>query len=507
MYMKKILNYLLIAATVCGLSFAATSCKDDDNSDNNNGGNGGNEVETIEGMSALEDDQLADLICKWTDTHYSDLTGSAWRSKTFDATVGLALDESRPGVRTMPVGTLEEADSYAVGALGTLGIDYETPSGFTYSDAQVGTVSYRHGGSDANVLATISVDVKQIPGLQEIRLVKQLPENAGGDPYYKCGDLVKYKNQIYVCVSKHEYGQEARFITLNDQSTHSRGKFTYMGVGIDSVYNDEMAKAEVIGDWLQNVVCDYTMWNNVRGFMTEAGQEANMKQVVPENNVVRATLIDNLCKEQSYIPDLQKGNPLAGSGRIEATGFPWKEEFDEDDETIEYATLSPVGFLLADKLRYTGIEHKWVPYIYMAKGDAFYQVYYYEHELESQAGDPSHFKFKVLNKIAIAPKDSLIGKPTFTNAAGHSNIKENNYMVCVIGMHWTHDPFRDEGMGTTYKAVFHFCADYLRHPEADIRNRAREIPTDWSHRNITSRSLTFTDKGSRNKSYEEVYHQ
>ena len=77
--MKKITNYLLIAATVCGLSFAVTSCKDDDNSENN-GGNGGNEVETIEGMSALEDDQLADLICKWTDTNYSDLTGSAWRA-------------------------------------------------------------------------------------------------------------------------------------------------------------------------------------------------------------------------------------------------------------------------------------------------------------------------------------------------------------------------------------------------------------------------------------------
>ena len=124
MYMRKILNFALIAATVCGLSLAVTSCKDDDKSDNGGeNNNGGTEVETIEGMSALEDDQLADLICKWTDTNYSDLTGSAWRSKTFDATVGLSLDESRPGVRTMPVGTLEEADSYAVGALGTLGID------------------------------------------------------------------------------------------------------------------------------------------------------------------------------------------------------------------------------------------------------------------------------------------------------------------------------------------------------------------------------------------------
>ena len=110
--MKKTFRYVLMAALTVGLSFAVTSCKDDD-SDNNNGGNGGNEVETIEGMSALEDDQLADLICKWTDTHYSDLTGSAWRSKTFDATVGLSLDESRPGVRTLAVGTLEDADLYA----------------------------------------------------------------------------------------------------------------------------------------------------------------------------------------------------------------------------------------------------------------------------------------------------------------------------------------------------------------------------------------------------------
>ena len=36
--MKKITNYLLIAATVCGLSLAATSCKDDDNDNGNNGG-------------------------------------------------------------------------------------------------------------------------------------------------------------------------------------------------------------------------------------------------------------------------------------------------------------------------------------------------------------------------------------------------------------------------------------------------------------------------------------
>ena len=111
--------------------------------------------------------------------------------------------------------------------LGSLGIDYENPVGFTYSNSQVGTVEYSHG--EGNTLGSISVDkIRQIPVLQEIRLVKELGENAKAKkPYYKCGDIVKYKNRFYVCVSNHKYGQEARFITLNDQDTHTKGKFTY----------------------------------------------------------------------------------------------------------------------------------------------------------------------------------------------------------------------------------------------------------------------------------------
>ena len=502
MYMKKIFNYALMAATVCCLSLAVTSCKDDDNSENNgNTSSKGNE--TIEGMSSLEDDQLADLICKWTDTRYDDLTGSAWRTKTFDATVGLSLDASRPGVRTMAVGTLEDADLYAVGALGTLGIDYETPSGFTYSNALVGTVSYSHGGSDANTLGVISVDVKQIPALQEIRLVKQLPENAGGDPYYKCGDLIRFNDRIYVCVSKHAYGQEARFINVNDQSTHSRGKFSYSGVGTDSVYNDEMAKAEVIGDWLQNVVCDYEMWMTVLGYMMDTGNENNIRQVVPEDNLIRTTFIDNLIDIQNYIPDLQKVNPLEGDmGRNEVQKFTWQED---DLGTYMRAIYAPVGFLLADKLRYTQIKDKWVPYIFLAKGDTFFQVYYWEHELPSQTGDPSHFKFKALNMFKIAEKDSLIGKPTFLRTKGE-NIKASNYRVCVVGMHWTHDSWIDS-LDQPFKSVYNFLTDYLRYPNQEDRAAYNQRPTDWTLRNITSRSLTFTDKGSKNKSYEDVFIQ
>ena len=50
--MKKILNLLLMAAMVCGLSLAVTSCKDSD--DDNNDGNGGGDTEVLAGEPSDE---------------------------------------------------------------------------------------------------------------------------------------------------------------------------------------------------------------------------------------------------------------------------------------------------------------------------------------------------------------------------------------------------------------------------------------------------------------------
>ena len=251
--MKRYFYFLLMAVLVCCLSLSVTSCSKDD--DNNNGGE---EQETYEGLSTLENDQLADLVAAWTDAERDDLNGTAWLNNQYEPTIGLELDETQPGIRSIVASTVEGADSIAASMLSTLGIDYEKPAGFKYNNSQVGTIEYSHG--EGNTLGTISVKIRQIPVLQEIRLVKELGENAKGKPYYKCGDIVKYKNRFYVCVSNHKYGQEARFITLNDQDTHTKGTFTWKGVGNDTVYNDDMAKAEVLGDWLQNVVCNGTMW-------------------------------------------------------------------------------------------------------------------------------------------------------------------------------------------------------------------------------------------------------
>jgi len=492
-----------MATLVCSLCLSVTSCKDDDK-DNN--GKGGEEQETYEDLSTLENDQLADLVAAWTDANRDDLNGTEWLNNTYEPTVGLALDESQPGIRSIAASTIEGADSIAAGMLGTLGIDYEKPAGFTYSNSQVGTVEYSHG--EGNTLGTISVKIRQIPVLQEIRLVKELGENAKAKkPYYKCGDIVKYKNRFYVCVSNHKYGQEARFITVNDQDTHTKGKFTWKGVGNDTVYNDDMAKAEVLGDWLQNVVCNGTMWNSVVSRMISTKNVQSIRQLVPEDNNIRVSFINTLISDESYIPELQKPNPLMKGTLFQYSNFAWKDRIDDETDILT-GTFAPVGFLLADKLRWTLITDKWVPYIYLVKGeDTFNKVYDLElHTIKSQYKDASHFKFKALNKFKITDNDQLIGTPTVMDKgareATYNLIKADWYYVCVIGMHWTHEQFSD--VTSQIKALLNFCQSNEFHPRSRVRKDYNMYPTDWCHRNITSRSFTVTDKGSKAKNYTDV---
>ena len=492
-----------MAVLVCSLCLSVTSCKSDDDSSNN--GNGSEGQETYEGLSTLENDQLADLVAAWTDTSRDELNGTEWLNNTFEPTVGMELDESNPGIRLVVANTVEEADSIAASMLGSLGIDYENPVGFTYSNSQVGSIGYSHG--EGNTLGSISVDkIRQIPVLQEIRLVKVLPNNAKGKPYYKCGDIVKYKNRFYVCVSNHKYGQEARFITLNDQDTHTKGKFTWKGVGNDTVYNDDMAKAEVLGDWLQNVVCNGTMWNSVVKRMTDTKNQKYIRQVVPEDNYIRTSLVNTLIASYEYIPEFQQSNPLEEVNMYNFQNYAWKEKLD-DKTNIVFGTYAPTGFLLADKLRWTLITDKWVPYIYLVKGEElFNKVYDLElSTIKSQYKDASHFKFKALNKFKITKDDQLIGMPTVMDKKGDASlnlIKADTYYVCVIGMHWTHEQFSDGY--SQLKALLNFCQSNEFHPKTRVRDLFKKYPTDWSHRNITSRSFTFTDKGSKQKSYTDV---
>jgi hypothetical protein len=186
--------------------------------------------------------------------------------------------------------------------------------------------------------------------------------------------------------------------------------------------------------------------------------------------------------------------------------YAWKEKLD-DKTNIVFGTYAPTGFLLADKLRWTLITDKWVPYIYLVKGEElFNKVYDLElSTIKSQYKDASHFKFKALNKFKITDNDQLIGMSSLQdkNGGSYNNfIKADTYYVCVIGMHWTHEQFYDAM--SNVKALFNFCCDYLYHPNKTQRERFNQYPTEWGYRNITSRSFTFTDKGSKQKSYTDV---
>ena len=91
MYMRKIFNFALIAATVCGLSFAATSCKDDDIK--NNDGEDMEQWESTGGSLSMEEGQLSSIIASFADVDESELLQtSGWQQKTYEAVLGLVLD-------------------------------------------------------------------------------------------------------------------------------------------------------------------------------------------------------------------------------------------------------------------------------------------------------------------------------------------------------------------------------------------------------------------------------
>ena len=240
--------------------------------------------------------------------------------------------------------------------------------------------------------------------------------------------------------------------------------------------------------------------------MTDTKNANYIRQVVPEDNYIRTSLVNTLIASYEYIPEFQQSNPLELVNMYNFQNYAWKEKLD-DKTNIVFGTYAPTGFLLADKLRWTLITDKWVPYIYLVKGEElFNKVYDLElSTIKSQYKDASHFKFKALNKFKITKDDQLIGTPTVMDKKGDASlnlIKADTYYVCVIGMHWTHEQFSDGY--SQLKALLNFCQSNEFHPKTRVRDLFKKYPTDWSHRNITSRSFTFTDKGSKQKSYTDV---
>ena len=78
--MKKTFRYVLMAALTVGLSFAVTSCKDDDN---DSGGENMEQLESTGGEVSMEDIQLSTLISNFAEVQADELLAqSGWQSHT-----------------------------------------------------------------------------------------------------------------------------------------------------------------------------------------------------------------------------------------------------------------------------------------------------------------------------------------------------------------------------------------------------------------------------------------
>lgn len=488
---KNVINLMILTAIVCGLGMCVASC-DDDEKVKSEEQKGADSAEGITGT--LEEAILRDLICQWCDVQKDELTGN-WKSGSYEATVGTVLDESQPTVRSIQVDSLEKADDYAIRVFSTLGIDCMNPNGFSYSNSAVGSVSFNHS-TEPNTLAVIDVDIRLIPGLQQIRLVGTMPENASGTPYYSCGDLIKYKGRFYVCTSEHKYKEKARFINFTNDIDRSTGKFNWAFVGQDTVYNDDMASFETIAGWIENILLCDQMYYEVVGRMGDNGGADFLGQVVPERDTLRLLLAAELFKLDSHCFDIHTVNsPISR----------YEYHYTEKKGSKDLYVFAPNGLLLANKLRWSeGFTwDQWVPYVHCVWNKEFGNFYGKMTDDESQSTlSPSHFKWQCIQ--VKSQKKYNIENSEFK--------QKDKYWICLSAIHWRHESLLmghyaegEMDMRTSANGLLNFTKNYVNHPKAIMRRDASKVPDSWVNRNITSLEVTFTDNGKVKSDYQSVY--
>ena len=196
MIMKKIMNALLMAALVCGLSLAVTSCKDDD--DNNNDESSENLAPQDEQNEAATKfwsvvDQLVDV---------DDFTDD-YKNANFEPTIGVEDPNDETGLtRIVYTNDAATAAERFGNLVGVDDVDENTESR-EWSDPEVGTLTYTKGDGNTS-WATVDVNINQVPRLQKIiyrspdqedgENAKKKPAVADGKiAYYRFGDVVSRK--------------------------------------------------------------------------------------------------------------------------------------------------------------------------------------------------------------------------------------------------------------------------------------------------------------------------
>ena len=212
--MKRFMNLWLMAALLGGLSLSVASCKDDD------------DKLSAEEQAEKEQSELAEQAQKFWNV-VGQLVGTAnvtddYQTKTFTATIGDA-SETNPTVREVMVNELQAAAQRFCDLAGLdQGTVDENTATYTWQDGQVGTLTYTRSTGDAS-LATVDVDIRQVPGLRQIVFLtpEQKGKNGGlfdfafkGVCYYRFGDVISKPNadgklDYWVCV-RPAFGPEGK---------------------------------------------------------------------------------------------------------------------------------------------------------------------------------------------------------------------------------------------------------------------------------------------------------
>ena len=139
-----------------------------------------------------------------------------YAGKTFEPVIGIE-DPSDPQTRIVSTNDLESArERFA----NLIGVEVsKIGSSYTYKDSEVGTLVYTEGGG--NSLATVEVNIKEIPHLSKIRYAT--PEQKGengkfdGAAYYRFGDVISIqakdgRKEYWLCV-RPAFGKEGKETT------------------------------------------------------------------------------------------------------------------------------------------------------------------------------------------------------------------------------------------------------------------------------------------------------
>lgn len=211
--MKKSFRLFLAMLLTSSIALSFSSCSDNDVNDNGVVIPGDPYNKTSE-----EGSRLGDILGAIASL---DSLPDNWQNKNFtvEPTIGKALDESNPHVRTVASFSKQEAIDIFNGLTGSeLSSDATSKS---WSKEGVGSFTLNVSNKDG-VFATIDVNMPSVPHLTQIRFVDKslLGENGSfeGKPYYHIGDVIKVsetKNNVtevsyWVCVRccNSAYGKE-----------------------------------------------------------------------------------------------------------------------------------------------------------------------------------------------------------------------------------------------------------------------------------------------------------